>query len=333
MNHMEKEVRHAAGAGLSPIDVSPYRRGNTGVDYCHRIDSGVPGPTVLINGLSKGDEVCGMAAVTALLDRPPRLARGSLVLCLANVAAYERFDPADPIAAKFIDRNFNRVWRDDLLDDAHAHGVEVERARAMRPLVVGADIVLDVMSNCHWRNDDAAWCDPPLLAFIDKPEARKIAARIPDPRHHIACARSPGGGMLYEYGNLSRPASPAVGLLSESGPHLSAHARDTGLRAAWHVLAAAGLIDAEAAVENAPVASVGAPILYDRMMVPVAKTDRFRWAGDFRGHEAFSQGDIIAWDGDEPLRAPYDDCVLIAVAPTVPKGTGAGHLIHRTAPA
>ena len=27
------------------------------------------------------------------------------------------------------------------------------------------------------------------------------------------------------------------------------------------------------------------------------------------------QGDVIAWDGDEPVRAPYDECVLIMPVP------------------
>ncbi|MEQ9813690.1 MAG: hypothetical protein RLO50_13000 [Azospirillaceae bacterium] len=313
---------------LAPPDLAAYRRGNTGIDYCHRIDSGRPGPTVLVNGLSKGDELCGLAAVLALLDAPPALAAGSLVLTLANVAAFERFDAADPAAAKFVDANFNRIWRDALLDDPAETALEVVRARALRPLVASADVLLDIMSNCHWRDDPSAWRDPPLLAFIDKPAARDLAARIPVPAHHIACDRSPGGGMLYEYGALGDPAGAALGLLSESGPHLSPEARDTGIAATLSLLAALGMVDpdlAEAALTRCPREPVR---LYDRMSVPVARSDAFRWAGDFRGHERFARGEVIAWDGAEPLSAPYDDCVLIAVAPDVPKGTGAGHLIR-----
>lgn len=38
------------------------REGNTGVDYVHRFDSGVPGPHVLFNALTHGNEFCGMVA-------------------------------------------------------------------------------------------------------------------------------------------------------------------------------------------------------------------------------------------------------------------------------
>jgi len=316
---------------LAAPDISGYRLGNTGIDYCHRIDSGRPGPTVLVNGLTKGDEICGLAAVLALLDAPPALQAGTLLLTLANVAAYERFDAADPARAKFVDQNFNRIWRDALLDDPAVTDQEVARAREMRPLVTSADVLLDVMSNCHWRDDQQSWRDPPLLAFIDKPAARDLAARIPVPAHHIACDRSPGGGMLYEYGALGDPTGRPLGLLSESGPHLSPLARDTGIAAALSLLAALGMVGREVA-EAARARCPREPVqLYDRMSVPVARSDGFRWAGDFRGHERFARGEVIAWDGGEPLTAPYDDCVLIAVAPEVPKGTGAGHLIRHVA--
>ena len=41
-----------------PRDISAYREGNTGIDYVHRFDSGQPGPHVLINALTHGNELC-----------------------------------------------------------------------------------------------------------------------------------------------------------------------------------------------------------------------------------------------------------------------------------
>ena len=49
-----------------PRDLEPYRRGNVGVDWVHRFDSGKPGPHVLINALTHGNEFCGMVAATHL---------------------------------------------------------------------------------------------------------------------------------------------------------------------------------------------------------------------------------------------------------------------------
>ena len=52
-----------------PRDLSPYKAGNVGIDYVHRFESGRPGPHVLINALTHGNEFCGMTAATYLLDR------------------------------------------------------------------------------------------------------------------------------------------------------------------------------------------------------------------------------------------------------------------------
>src|SRR2546423_10547969 len=49
---------------LIPRDLRPYREGNTCVDYVHRFESGRPGPHVLVNALTHGNEFCGMVAAT-----------------------------------------------------------------------------------------------------------------------------------------------------------------------------------------------------------------------------------------------------------------------------
>ena len=79
---------------VTPRDLSAYRAGNIGIDYVHRFESGKPGPHVMINGLTHGNEFCGMVAVCHLLDRGVRPKVGTLTLSFANVAAYESFDPA-----------------------------------------------------------------------------------------------------------------------------------------------------------------------------------------------------------------------------------------------
>ena len=115
-----------------PRDVEPYRRGNTGVDFVWRFDSGRPGPRAAIAGLTHGSEICGMTAVTSLLDRGVRPARGTLTLWLANVEAYRRFDAAEaatnPSANRVVARDLNRCWADEVLDGPE-DDVELTRAR------------------------------------------------------------------------------------------------------------------------------------------------------------------------------------------------------------
>jgi predicted deacylase len=54
--------------GLGPRDLTPYRAGNTRIPYVHRFESGRPGPHVVVNALTHGNEFCGMVAATHLLD-------------------------------------------------------------------------------------------------------------------------------------------------------------------------------------------------------------------------------------------------------------------------
>src|ERR1700733_2079451 len=98
-------------------DIREYRDGNTGTPYVRRADSGKPGPNVMINALTHGNEVCGAIALKALLDLnlAPRI--GSLTMSFANVEAYQSFDPANPNASRFVDQDFNRVWSAAVLDD------------------------------------------------------------------------------------------------------------------------------------------------------------------------------------------------------------------------
>ena len=48
----------------------------------------------------------------------------------------------------------------------------------------------------------------------------------------------------------------------------------------------------------------------------IASTPAFRFAKPFSGLEVIPRrGDVIAWDGDQAVRAPYDNCVLIMPVP------------------
>src|SRR5687767_3536643 len=83
-----------------PRDLTPYRAGNTGIPYVHRFESGRPGPHVLVNALTHGNEFCGMVAATHLLDAGVRPKIGTLTISFSNVEAYESFDPADPFKSR-----------------------------------------------------------------------------------------------------------------------------------------------------------------------------------------------------------------------------------------
>ena len=88
----------------------------------------------MINGLTHGNEFCGMVAVCHLLDSGVRPKIGTLTLSFANVAAYETFDAAQPFESRLITHNLNRIWSRAWLDGGE-DSVELRRAREMRPAV------------------------------------------------------------------------------------------------------------------------------------------------------------------------------------------------------
>ncbi|CAG9222075.1 hypothetical protein BGLA2_310018 [Burkholderia gladioli] len=68
-------------------DIGVHAEGNTGIAHVHSFDSGAPGPRVMVNALTHGNEVCGAIVVDALLRASLRPRRGRLTLAFANVAA------------------------------------------------------------------------------------------------------------------------------------------------------------------------------------------------------------------------------------------------------
>lgn len=317
---------------VTPRDLSTYRSSDTGIDYVHSFDSGVAGPHVMINSLTKGNEICGSEAVATMLDEGLRPARGILTLSFANVAAYEILDVRNPAPAKFLDANFNRIWSDAVLDGGSAER-EVQRARAMRPVIQEVDALLDLLSDCYYRAP-GPWYDPPLLSYIEKPASRALADKIGFPLHHIGCPPRPSGehsNLLFEYGRFSDLDDPAVGLLAECGPHFASDSVDRAMNVAARFLLAMDVIEADTAARYGALEPAGEVLTYTDMLAPQARSDEFRWAGEFHGHETFNKNDLIATDGGDELRAPWDDCVLITVNDRVRKGDGVGHLIRRVA--
>ena len=52
---------------IEPVDISAYKKGNTGVPYVTTLDSGSTGPHVMVMALTHGNELCGAITVDYLL--------------------------------------------------------------------------------------------------------------------------------------------------------------------------------------------------------------------------------------------------------------------------
>src|SRR5262249_37494973 len=130
---------------LTPPDISAYRAGNIGVEYVTSFTAPDAGPHVLVAGLTHGNEICGAIAIDRLFRANIRPRRGTLTLVFNNVAAYSEFDVRYPIASRYVDEDFNRLWSPQTLDGPR-RSTELTRARALRPIIDAADYLLDLHS-------------------------------------------------------------------------------------------------------------------------------------------------------------------------------------------
>jgi predicted deacylase len=286
---------------LLPFDLEPFRDGGTGVDFVHRLDSGRPGPTVMVNALTHGNELCGAYALRWLFERGVRPARGTLLLSFANVAAYARFDPARPGASRFVTEDLNRIWSAEKLADPAA-SAERRRALELLPFVAEADYLLDL----HSMQQASA----PLLLTGLLPKGLALARAVGRPAHVVADRGHAGGVRMRDYGGFCDPRSAKTSLLIECGQHWRAESAEVAIDASLAFLRACAAIHDSFAAER-PTPPVPQRVIEVTDAVTVA-SDSFSFVQPWRGLEVIPRaGTPIGRDGDRPVLTPYDDCVLV----------------------
>jgi len=295
MNHHPVQIR--------PPDISRYRAGNTGVEFVHVIDSGRPGPNVMLQALTHGNEFCGALALAYLFGEGLRPAAGRLTLAFANVAAFARFDFDDPDRSRYVDEDYNRVWGDEVLLGAR-DSAELRRARELRPFVDAADHLLDL----HSMHEPCR----PIMVCAKSEKSVALARRIGVPADLLVDTGHPAGLRMIERGAFSDPASPRSAVLIECGQHWETSAAEVAIDTALRFLKVSGVVDpawADARLRR----EAAARQRVIRVTQPVvAKTMAFRFARGFKGLEVLAaKGTEVARDGDTTWSTPYDDCVLV----------------------
>ena len=291
---------------LQAPDIEPYRASNTGTPFVHRIDSGTPGPSVLIVALTHGNEICGAIALDRLFRMNARPTRGTLTLAFANVAAFGRFEAQNPFASRFVDEDFNRVWRLDVLDGPR-DSVELRRARELRPFIEAADYMLDIHSMLE--------ASPPVMICGPLDKGIRFAFDVGIPEHVVSDTGHANGTRMRDYGGFGDAASPRNALLVECGQHWEKAAAEVAWQSVWRFLRAVGVADEALAAREIEPARAPQKLIRVTEAV-IANSPAFRFAKSFTGLEVVArEGDVIAWDGEEPVRAPYDNCVLVMPVP------------------
>ncbi len=305
---------------LTAPDIEPYRAGNTGIDYVTQLDAAAPGPHVIVCALTHGNEICGAITLDRLFKAGIRPRRGRLTLAFNNVAAYREFDPRYPVASRYIDEDFNRLWSPATLDGPR-HSIELERARALRPIIEAADFLLDLHS--------MQYATAPLMLAGLLPRSRELARRVGIPELIMCDAGHAAGPRMRDYGGFADPNSPKTALLIECGQHWERRAAEVSTDVTLRFLLALGVVERDDVSELAGPEFDAHP---KQRVIEVTDAvtisgDRFEFAGDFRGLEVLREkGTLIGRDGEREVRSPYDDCVLIMPSRRLVKGQTAVRL-------
>ena len=297
---------------LNAPNITNHRQGNIGLDYVWQFDSGVPGPHVMINAVTHGNELCGAITVDWLLRERVRPIRGVLTLCFANTAAFFRFDPNNPRASRFVDEDFNRLWTAEVLDGPR-DSIELRRARDLRPLIDTVELLFDIHSMQHRS--------PPLMMAGPLAKGRHLASAVGVPVHVVSDEGHAAGRRLRDYAGFGDPASPKNALLVECGQHWAQDSARLASESTLRFLKHTGIVDPEFVTRN--LNQFAKPGRIDAQDLPVQRfievteavtieTDAFTFVQPFTGLEVIPRaGDPIGYDGDRTITAPYDDCVLV----------------------
>lgn len=307
---------------LAAPDIAARCAGNTGIDHVTSFDSGVPGPHVLINALCHGNELCGAIAVDRLLAAGLRPARGRLTLCLANVAAFRRFDPAKPHASRCVAEDFNRLWSAEVLEGGR-DSVELRRARVLRPVYEAADLLLDLHSMSNPGE--------PLALCGRTGRGLALARALGYPRWVVADGGHAAGRRLIEFGAFAAPDAESgdtdtsgggkAALLVECGQHWEAAAAEVAFSLCLRLLVHSGLIAPDTAAALAPPLEPVPQRLVEVTEAVTAAGDGFVFAADYAGMATVPRaGTVIGYDQGRPVRTPYDDCILIMPSRKVLRG-------------
>jgi predicted deacylase len=282
-------------------DLSPWRAGNTGVPGFTTRAATEPGPHVALVALTHGNELAGAVVLDRLLRTGLWPRRGRLSFGFANLAAFDRFDAAQPTTSRFLDEDLNRLWDLPVLEGSR-HSSELDRARAMRPLIDSVDVLLDLHS--------MLWSSDRLLLCGATAKGRRLALAIGVPELVVADQGHVSGRRLIDYGAFADPDAPQVAVLAEAGQHWQQDTVTATLASVAGLLRHLGMAETLPGVP--PTAPPGPRRYAEVTRVVTAATASFAFVRPFRGGDVIAERDtLIAMDGPTEIRTPHDDCLLV----------------------
>ena len=291
-------------------DIRAWRDGNTGVPYVWRFASDTAGPHVCVNALVHGNEVCGAIAADWLLRELHAglpVLRGTLSVVFANVDAYHSFDPAKPFDSRCVDEDFNRLWDVATLVGAR-DSRELKRVRELRPFYDTVDHLLDL----HSMLEPA----PPIALAGDTDKGLALARAVGVPEHILVDSGHAAGRRLRDYAGFGDPQNDKSALLVECGQHWEAAAGCVAKQLVLRFLRHFDVLDPQWVAQGLDVEKPATQRVVDISTVVTVRAAAFQWVRQLRGLEVIAQsGTLIAMDGEDPVRTPHADAVMVMPVP------------------
>ena len=292
---------------ISPPNLRPWFAGNQDIPGVVSRDSGSSGPHVVLLSLMHGNEFAGAIVLDRLLRQNLTPIRGRISFAFVNHVAFDRFDPRTPTMSRFVDEDINRLWEDSVLTSPR-QSVELKRARELRPLIDNADVILDLHT--------MLWPSEPVILCGSTEKGKALGLAVGWPKTIVADAGHANGQRLIDYAGLT---GNATAVLVEAGQHWRPETVETAMACVAGLLRHFGLTDDNAALP--PVPGNGQSRFAIVTEVVTAKTSSFSFVRAWYGGEVIAKRNtVIAMDGSNEVRTPYDECLL--VMPSLRPGRG-----------
>ncbi|GBR71634.1 M14 family metallopeptidase [Gluconobacter kanchanaburiensis] len=304
-------------------DLSEWRQPPSGISGVWIFDSGHTGPEIVVTAMVHGNEYAGGWALENFRRRELVPSAGRLTLILANLHAFDRFDATDPVLARHVDEDLNRLWHPTRLA-GRDHSVELDRARVLQPLIARADLLLDLHSTL--------WPSEPLFIVPPRQRSVELGCALAEgdnlPPTVLTDLGHQGGSRLIEHAHFMAAGGTGRSCLLEAGSHWEPATVQVMENAIMRLIAQAETIHLRGQATDA-TREAELAVVTDNI---IARHTDFSFVQSWEGGVIIPKaGTPLAHDGEDLIYTPYDECMLIMPNLRPRRGQLAVRLARRTA--
>ena len=248
-----------------------------------QIKSNTKGPVITIMGGIHGDEFCGYKAVEYFMKNINTINKGTLNLVVANQLAIKQNKRA-------VNYNMNRIFRDKLPEQIKAT-YEYKRSLRIKEILDQSDILIDLHSSVE-GSQPFVICEENGLELASSVNVKNILTNI-DAFH-------PGSTDGY-MNNRSK-----IGICIECGYKRDPESTNFAVSAVESILVKLGMVDLDLKMKKYKQDVFRSEYIY------MAKSNEFTIPKKYTDFDIINAGDIVAMDGDTPVKFKKNYHILFA---------------------